>query len=110
MERKFDIKAFLKNIAVKFLITLGVVLAFFIFFIFSAMTIICYGPSKAARDLFVTTVMETSAAKFLAKIYFTDDEINSIILKNSTKTTTEITDEKLIDIPKDTTASEEKRY
>lgn len=109
MEKNIDIKAFLKNAAGKFFITIGVISAFFIFFVFSAMTIVCYGPSKAARDLFVTTVMETSAAKFLARIYFTDEEINSIILKNSAKTTAEITDEKLIDIPKNTEISEEKK-
>lgn len=109
MEKNINVKAFLKNAAGKFFITIGVISAFFIFFVFSAMTIVCYGPSKAARDLFVTTVMETSAAKFLARIYFTDEEINSIILKNSAKTTAEITDEKLIDIPKNTETSEEKR-
>ena len=37
--------------------------------ILAGAAVISYGPSESARDLFVTTVMETSAAKFLAKIY-----------------------------------------
>ncbi|NCB42426.1 MAG: phosphodiester glycosidase family protein [Clostridia bacterium] len=51
-------------------------------FLFSALGLVCYGPSPAARDLFVMTVMETSAAKFLAKLYFSEEKIESIIKTN----------------------------
>ena len=59
---------------------------------FGAATVICYGPSPAARDLFVNTVMETSAAKFLARMYFTDEQINTIIADNTPRTVTAVTD------------------
>lgn len=82
----------------RFFMTLGVLVFLFLILFFGATTIICYGPSPSARDLFVTTVMETSAAKFLAKIYYTEDEINSILARNTAVDTLEITDENLIDI------------
>lgn len=51
-------------------------------FLFSALGLVCHGPSPAARDLFVMTVTETSAAKFLAKIYFSEEEIEAIKRSN----------------------------
>lgn len=57
---------------------LGVVIAFF-----GATAVISFGPSDQARGLFVTTVMETSAAKFLAQMYFSDEEIASIRKQNA---------------------------
>ena len=43
--------------------------------LYSAMWVFCHGPSTAARDLFVGTVLETGAMKFLAGWYFSKDEI-----------------------------------
>lgn len=57
---------------------LAVVVAFF-----GAATVICYGPSTQARGLFVTTTMETSALKFLAQLYFSDEEIADIRAQNA---------------------------
>ena len=57
---------------------LAVVVAFF-----GATAVICYGPSAQARGLFVTTVMETSAAKFLAQMYLSDEEIAAIRQQNA---------------------------
>lgn len=83
----------------RFFICLSVLIVSFLILFFGATTIVCYGPSPSARDLFVTTVMETSAAKFLAKIYYSDAEISNIMAKNSTVIVDEVTDENLIDIP-----------
>lgn len=55
-------------------------------------SIICCGPSPAARDIFVNTVMETSAAKFAAYIFFTDSEIKEIRAENSVKVPDTVTD------------------
>ena len=41
------------------------------------------GPSVAARDTFVTTVLESGNLKFLAKIFLSSDEINEIVAKTS---------------------------
>ncbi len=66
-----------------FFAVLGSLLALIAIAFFGATTIICRGPSPAARDLFVNTVMETSAAKFLARIYFSEEEIAAIRARNA---------------------------
>ena len=43
---------------------------------------ICHGPSKAARDLFVSTILETGQMKFLASWYFNEEEILAITNRN----------------------------
>ncbi len=61
--------------------------------------IFCKGPSPLASDLFVVTMMETSALKFVPAMFFSEEEINAVIARNSTVETFEITDESLIEIP-----------
>ncbi|MDD2992149.1 MAG: phosphodiester glycosidase family protein [Pygmaiobacter sp.] len=63
------------------------------------MTILCCGPSPAARDVFVCTVMETSAAKFLAQIYFSPAQIDAILAANTTHATTLTTDTSAVTVP-----------
>ena len=46
--------------------------------LYGIMYVLAKGPSETARDLFVTSVRETSAIKFLADIYFTPEEIAEI--------------------------------
>ena len=48
------------------LAVLGTTLGILCLFVYAGVNIICKGPSPTARDLFVGSVMETSAAKFLA--------------------------------------------
>jgi exopolysaccharide biosynthesis protein len=50
---------------------------------FGALHLIHHGPYPKTRALFVNTVMETSAAKFMAQWYLTDEEIEEIIRLNS---------------------------
>ena len=71
-----------------FLLVLSTVVTLF----FGATTIICLGPSETARDVFVTTVMETSAAKFLARMYFSEEKIDQIMMNNAVVDTGEVTD------------------
>ena len=75
----------------------------FLVLFFGSTTIVCLGPSSAARDLFVSTVMETSAAKFLARIYFSEDEINKIITANTAHISDVITDVNSITLPSNDT-------
>lgn len=70
----------------------GVFLLAFLTLFFGATTIVCYGPSPAARDLFVSTVMETSAAKFLARMYFDDEQIAAIRTGQTAKAAPAVTD------------------
>ena len=60
---------------------------------------ICHGPSKAARDLFVSTILETGQMKFLASWYFSEDEILAITERNGMGKTEENVNPDLIEIP-----------
>lgn len=50
---------------------------------------ICHGPSETARDLFVSTILETGALQFLASWYFSEEEILAITNRNAMAQTTE---------------------
>ncbi len=50
---------------------------------------ICHGPSETARDLFVSTILETGALQFLASWYFSEEEILAITNRNAMSQTTE---------------------
>lgn len=43
----------------------------------------CNGPSEAAKNLFVTTILETGQLKFLASLMCTEEEIQEIVNRNS---------------------------
>ena len=56
------------------------------------------GPSTYVRDLFVSSVMESSAGGILSKIYLSDADIKAIMAKNQLVESDEITDTSLIKI------------
>lgn len=56
------------------------------------------GPSPYVRDLFVASVMESSAGGIMAKIYLSEEEIAAIQAKNNTVEFNEVTDTTLINI------------
>ncbi len=43
----------------------------------------CKGPSPTARDMFTTTMMETSALKFVPYIFLSDEEVTDILDGNT---------------------------
>ncbi len=88
-----------KGILQKSFICLGILLFWGLFFLFGAAAILFRGPSPAARDLAVATVMETSAAKFVARLYLSDEEIESILAKNAVAVSDTVTDSRLVQIP-----------
>ncbi len=59
---------------------------------FGAITVICKGPFPTAREMFVVSVTETSAVKWLANIYFSKDEVAAIIAANTVLPPEETTD------------------
>ena len=75
--------------------------------LYGIMYVLAKGPSETARDLFVTSVRETSAIKFLANIYFTPEEIAEI---ETVKETMEFapTDTSLITINTDSSETQNK--
>lgn len=92
----------------RILLCLLIVLISILILFFSGLAIVSYGPSMFARNLFVTSVMETSAAKFLAHIYFSEEEITTILAGNALVETDEITDETLVEIQAETSAGFDK--
>lgn len=75
------------------------VLISLVILLYSVMFVLAKGPSPSAKELFVRSVMETSAAKFLANIYFTDEEIDAIMNSGIGDIGDDITDPSLIKLP-----------
>ena len=57
---------------------------------------IIHGPSDAARDTFVTTVLESGNLKFLATMFLSEEEINEIVSRTSMEAMETDIDEGLI--------------
>lgn len=81
---------------------LRVSLCFFTFILilagglYGACAIVFKGPSVSARDKFVASTLEMSAAKFVPRIFFSEEEIQNILKANEVKQTNDITDPNLI--------------
>ncbi len=60
--------------------------------------IIEFGPSNTARNLFVNSAMESSAGKFMATMFLSDEKIAQIRKDNSVVASDDITDTSLINI------------
>ena len=75
--------------------TLGVLVALvasLAIMVYGAVTVVCQGPFPTAKELLVVTAMETSAAKFLARIHLTEEEIDHILNSNAVLAPEEVTD------------------
>lgn len=87
---------------------LGVTLLGILATAYGAVALMCKGPSPTARDMFVTTMMETSAAKFVPRLFLSGAEIEAILHKNTViegETNTEAVEEfvpRNEEVPKDT--------
>lgn len=81
------------------LLMLFTLLFFVVAGLYGAVLLVNYGPSQSARNLFVMTSLETSAMKFLATSFFTEEEIAQIVKDNSIQVSSEITDTDKINIP-----------
>lgn len=88
------------NKALTVLARIGISLLILIFGVFllaySVFFVICYGPSESARDLFVTTCMETSFAKYFPMMVLSQENIEEIQAKNAVVDIKESTDSSLI--------------
>lgn len=70
---------------------LGIFLLALLLVSYGALWVICKGPSKVARDLFVTSCMETSFAKLFPPLVLADTEITAIQQANAVLPTEEVT-------------------
>ena len=81
---------------------IGITLAVIIITLFLTIFLICHGPSESARNLFVTTILETGQLKFLASVFLSDSEISEIVSQNSLATMQEEVDTGLITVDENT--------
>lgn len=88
--KKFRIKAIFKYI--------GLTLASFITLIVVALFVLLYGPFHQLRDLYVITMLETSAAKFMATWFLSDAKIAEILENNRLEVVDEPSDPSLVSI------------
>ena len=74
-------KNFLK-IFRRVLVCAGTLLLYVLVITYLCGALCCYGPSEKARDLFVNSMLETSAAKFVPYLYFSRSRVQEITGKN----------------------------
>ncbi len=86
-------KKILTRIAVSVVTFLLVILLFLLGCVF----ILEKGPSQKATELFVNSALETSAGKFLAKIFISSEELEAMVNSNSVISADEVTDSSLLD-------------
>ena len=94
-------KELLKKISSYILKTLafvGTTIGAVVILLVMSILLICHGPSMSARQLFVTTVLETGQLKFLASVFLSEDEIQAMVNQNSMKPMDEDVDTSLIQI------------
>ena len=81
MKKRLSIsKIILRSIGVFFLI-----IAYLLVFLMCTVTAVFRGPSDTMKNLLVSSLMETSAMKFIPRAYFTDEEIDEITHGNTDK-------------------------
>ena len=94
-------KELLKKITsytLKTLAFVGTTIGAVVILLVMSILLICHGPSMSARQLFVTTVLETGQLKFLASVFLSEDEIQAMVNQNSMKPMDEDVDISLIKI------------
>ncbi len=90
-------KKFFKTIG-KIFSFIGVFLIVVLLTLYLTVVLFVHGPSTNAKDLFVTTILETGQLKFLASLVLNKEEINAIVSKNSLKDLDSEVDTDLIDV------------
>jgi len=64
--------------------------------VFGVATVLAYGPSPTLSDKLVMSTLETSAAKFVGYIYFSDEEVEAIKARNSVQMSDDEVDTSLV--------------
>lgn len=82
-----------KRIVGRSAIILGITVAAVLVLFYTAMLVICYGPSPRARDLFVNTCIETSFAKYFPPLVMSRVRIEEIEEANAIIDNGEVTDD-----------------
>ena len=77
---------------------IGIFLLFVVITVYTSLLIICYGPSKKARNVFVTTFLETGALKFVVGLVMPEDKVTEIVNQNSLQQMDTTQDTELIEV------------
>ena len=85
-----------KTIILRILAVLGSTLLVLVIGLYSVLCVINYGPSPKAHKLFVNSVRETSALKFLANWFTSEGELEQLIAENNISEIDDTTDVNLI--------------
>ncbi|MBR1796875.1 MAG: phosphodiester glycosidase family protein [Clostridiales bacterium] len=93
-------KVFLRIIGMIFLFLISTLAIAFVGF-YGAMRIAVDGPSQHFREIFVSSLMESSAGPLAARLVLTDAQINEILSNNQTVVFDEITDTSLVSVMRD---------
>lgn len=97
---------FLKFIG-KFFSFIGVFLLVLLLTVYCTGLIFCYGPSKSARNLFVTTFLETGQMKFVVGLLMSDEKVQAIVDDNSMVDFDKEIDNSLIQVATDDTENKD---
>lgn len=73
----------IKSYILRTLLSLFTVIVLILAGVLGALYVVFLGPSQTACDLTVTTMLETSALKFVPRIYFTEEEVQQIVARNT---------------------------
>ncbi len=82
----------------RFFLVLFTIIILVVGAVFGAATVLAYGPSSTLSDMLVMATLESSAAKFVGYIYFTDEEVEAIKARNSVQETAEEVNTSLVQI------------
>lgn len=86
------------SILLKSLSFIGVFLLVIVITLYTTLLLICYGPSQKARNLFVTTFLETGALKFVVGLVLPSSKVDEIVKSNSLQTMEQNVDTNLIKV------------
>ncbi len=81
-EKKYN-KILTKHLILKSLSFVGTFLLFLTVGLYLTLKVVCYGPSTKARNMFVSTFLETGMLKFIPRLVMSEKEINNIVNKNN---------------------------
>ncbi len=85
----------------RFLAIIFTFVLFLLVTVYACCFVITHGPSETAKDLFVTTILETGQMKFLASWFLSNEEIQNIVNKNSLTVMEEDVDSSLVQVSKE---------
>ncbi len=91
-----------KNVFLRVLAFVGVTIGALLLTVFLVMAVICKGPSESAKQLFVTTILETGQLKFLASMYLSEEEIMAFVNQTTMRPIDAEVDLGMIQIPNKT--------